>query len=133
MNAAEPRSANDLAIDRTDFAAQRTVMAAERNLMAWIRTALSMISFGFTIYKLLQGFQDAGQALPREETPRNIGLFLTGLGTLSILLGVMDYCGTIRQMRRTQHFRYVRPSFVVALILAAAGLFLFFVIYLRAL
>jgi len=27
----------------------RTMMAADRSLMAWIRTALSMISFGFTI------------------------------------------------------------------------------------
>ncbi|PYY11310.1 MAG: hypothetical protein DMG61_19450, partial [Acidobacteria bacterium] len=41
----------------TDLAFERTRMAAERTLIAWIRTALSMISFGFTIYKFLQAMQ----------------------------------------------------------------------------
>ena len=43
-----------LAEERTDLAVERSVMAAERTLMAWIRTALSMIGFGFTIYKFFQ-------------------------------------------------------------------------------
>ena len=29
----------------------RTRLAYERTLMAWVRTATSLISFGFTIYK----------------------------------------------------------------------------------
>jgi len=36
-------------------------------------------------------------------------------------------------VRRHQDFRYLRPSFVIALILTAGGLFLFFVIYLKVL
>jgi inner membrane protein YidH len=44
----------DLAQERNDLALQRTIVAAERTLMAWIRTALSMIGFGFTIYKFFQ-------------------------------------------------------------------------------
>ncbi|MEI9889510.1 MAG: DUF202 domain-containing protein [Caulobacteraceae bacterium] len=32
-----------------DLGELRTIMAADRTLMAWIRTALSMLSFGFTI------------------------------------------------------------------------------------
>jgi len=36
-----------------------TLMAADRTLMAWTRTSLSMLSFGFTIFKILQAFQDA--------------------------------------------------------------------------
>ena len=36
------------------LALERTRLAAERSLMAWVRTALSMISFGFTIYKFMQ-------------------------------------------------------------------------------
>jgi hypothetical protein len=38
-----------LAHQRTSLAMERTYWAAERTLMGWIRTALSMISFGFTI------------------------------------------------------------------------------------
>jgi len=133
VSAAENRTSNDLAVERTDLAAQRTVMAADRNLMAWIRTALSMISFGFTIYKLLQGFHAAGESLPRENSPRNIGLFLTALGTLSMVLGSMEYLGVIREMRRHQHFRYFRPAFIIALLISVAGLLLFFVIFLKVL
>ena len=43
-----------LAEERTNLAVERSVMAAERTLMAWIRTAISMIGFGFTIYKFFQ-------------------------------------------------------------------------------
>jgi len=38
-------------------------MAADRSLMAWVRTGLSMISFGFTVYKLLQAAQANGAVL----------------------------------------------------------------------
>ena len=38
-------------------------MAADRTLMGWLQTALSMISFGFTIYKFLQVFQSEGISL----------------------------------------------------------------------
>ena len=43
-----------LAHERTDAATTRIRMAAERTLMAWIRTSLSMISFGSTIFKFLE-------------------------------------------------------------------------------
>jgi putative membrane protein len=36
------------------LAVDRTWLAHERTLMAWVRTATSMISFGFTIYKFFQ-------------------------------------------------------------------------------
>ena len=35
----------------TRLALDRTALAHERTLMAWVRTAVSLISFGFTIYK----------------------------------------------------------------------------------
>ena len=40
--------------ESTLLAVDRTRLAHERTLMAWIRTATSMISFGFTIYKFLE-------------------------------------------------------------------------------
>ena len=56
---APPKTSNELALerttladDRTDLAVERTLMALDRTLMAWVRTATSLISFGFTIYKL---------------------------------------------------------------------------------
>ena len=65
------------------LALDRNKLAAERTLMAWVRTALSMISFGFTIYKFLQVI-DEQSTVPvlRPNAPRNVGLVLTGLGNL---------------------------------------------------
>ena len=44
----------------TRLAVDRTALAHERTLMAWIRTAASLISFGFTIYKFFD-FELKGQ------------------------------------------------------------------------
>jgi putative membrane protein len=115
------KTSNELAEERTDLAASRTVMAADRSLMAWIRTGLSMISFGFTIYKLLQAFQAAGSILPHENSPRRIGLFLTGLGTVSIVIGTFEYWQVLRT--KAGATCVWRPSFVMALIMSLAGLF----------
>ncbi len=49
-----------LADERTSLALDRTRLAHERTLMAWVRTAVSLISFGFTIYKFFQGMHDNG-------------------------------------------------------------------------
>ena len=38
----------------TLLAIERTNLAQERTIMAWVRTATSLISFGFTIYKFFQ-------------------------------------------------------------------------------
>ena len=81
----EKHSSNELAEDRTRLAAVRTRMAADRTLMGWVRTGMSMITFGFTLYKVLQSLQDDGMALRTDQTPRNLGLFLVAVGTLSMI------------------------------------------------
>jgi putative membrane protein len=131
--APEPKTSNELAEERTDLAAKRTVMAADRTLMAWVRTGLSMTSFGFTIYKLLQAFQSSGVILPHENSPRRIGLFLTGLGTVSVLIGAIEYWQTLRDLRGDFNVRIWRPAFITALILSVLGVFLFVSIFVKVL
>ncbi|CAG4889556.1 YidH family protein [Paraburkholderia saeva] len=130
---AEPRSANQLAEERTDLATRRTLMAADRTLMAWIRTALSMISFGFTIYKVLEGFAEAGVHLAHPHTPRSVGLFLTGMGTVSMVMGTVEFWRTLVGLRGSQPVSVWRPAFFIALVMALSGCFVFLSIVIRLL
>lgn len=114
-----------------DLGTLRTVMAADRTLMAWVRTALSMLSFGFTIYKFLETAAQQG-ALARPESPQRVGLFLAAMGTGAMVLGVISYWTTLKDLQRTEDFRLYRPTLIISLVMTIAGVALFGVIATRA-
>jgi len=120
------QSSEELAVDRTDMASSRTLMAADRTLMAWVRTSLSLSSFGFTIYKVLQGFAETGVTLPHGQTPRFVGLVLTGFGTLAMVMGAVEYTQALRDLRRFMDIRLARPVFIMAILMSILSLVLFF-------
>ena len=127
----EKHSPNELAEDRTHMAAVRTGMAADRTLMGWVRTGMSMITFGFTIYKILQEVQETTASLPRESTPRNVGLILIGVGTLSMIMGKIEYWHTLKELSQFIPFKIWRPSFIMALVMSFLGSLLFLGILIR--
>jgi len=103
-----------------------TLMAADRTLMSWTRTSLSLLSFGFTIYKILEGFQDAGgKFVVRTDVPRNAGLFLTGMGTFAMVMGTIEYWQTLKVLRQQRIFGRPRPPLVMAIIMSVSGILLF--------
>lgn len=108
----------------SDLGTMRTIMAADRTLMAWVRTSLSMLSFGFTIYKFLE---TAAQhdALAHPNSPQHVGLFLAGVGTASMVLGVTSYWTTLKDLRRTEEFRLGRPTLLISVVMMLAGVALF--------
>lgn len=108
----------------SDLGAVRTILAADRTLMAWIRTSLSMLSFGFTIYKFLQALADHGQ-IARTDSPQHVGMFLAAAGTGAMLLGSVSYWVTLRDIARAQPFRLWRSLLLVAFVMSAAGVMLF--------
>jgi len=111
-----------------DLGEMRTIMAADRNLMAWIRTSLSMLSFSFTIYKVLQ---DLAQKHQSGGSPEAVGLYLAGMGTLAIILGTAEYWSTLKELNKLEKFRVTRPSLIIAFFLCCTGLALFTSIALR--
>jgi putative membrane protein len=116
MANAEPKTANELAVDRTEYAVERTVMAANRTLMGWIRTALSMISFGFTIYKFLLTVTPKMEISPVTiHHGRRFGLILIALGTTSMVLGAIEYYKTLKQLNRLSQrdYRPLNYSFII--------------------
>jgi putative membrane protein len=77
--------------DATQLAVERTHLAHERTMMAWVRTSTSLISFGFTIYKFLQGMQQGGTAHPPGMlTPRRFGLAMIGIGLLALVVASIE-------------------------------------------
>jgi len=65
--------------------------------MAWVRTATSMISFGFTIYKFFQF--EAGKGAPVTRgllTPREFALIMVSIGLVALLLATLAHHREVR-------------------------------------
>ena len=99
-------------------------MAADRTLMAWIRTSLSLQSFSFSIYSIVESLQSADK-LPPSNAARNVGLILAAAGTLAMGVGTSEYWRSLKQINQLQSFQIRRPLLIFALTLCVAGLGLF--------
>jgi putative membrane protein len=90
--------------DRNHAAWLRTRLSAERTLMSCNRTALALISFGFTIYKGFDEFQHTSlnAAIRRPDAPRNFGLSMVMLGSVVTLVGLWQYFGELRYLRAAE-------------------------------
>lgn len=119
-----PLTSNEMASERTEMAFGRTVMALERTLMAWIRTSVSLIGFGFTIFKFLEALQSKGMTTIREHAPRNLGLFLILLGMLTLLFAIIQFKTA---MKKVSVYSEIKPgisiSFYGAIGVLLVGLF----------
>ena len=121
-----------LAEKRTDLAAFRTILAADRSLMAWLRTGLSLIGFGFTIYKFLEYLAAQGTQITfRKAGPRDIGLFLLVLGTGSLIFAIFDYVKTLKKMSKEYGYSPWRTPLFAAAGVALIGLLLIVLVIFR--
>jgi putative membrane protein len=84
----------------TRLAVDRTRLAHERTLMAWVRTAVSLISFGFTIYKFFQ-LELAKVSSPPDRLigPRGFALIMIGIGLAALFLAAADHRSSLQAMR----------------------------------
>jgi putative membrane protein len=117
------RSTDELANDRTYMAWGRSVMALERTLMAWIRTSLSLIGFGFAIFKFLQVMQQGGGTPLRVNAARNLGAIFIILGMALLVLAIIQFQ---KAMAKITKLSGRKPQFSLSLVGAigvlAAGL-----------
>ncbi|MGC1647538.1 MAG: DUF202 domain-containing protein [Candidatus Sulfotelmatobacter sp.] len=122
-----------LAEERTDLAFERTIIASERTLMAWIRTCLSMIGFGFTIYKFFQyqAEEIAAGNIRRPQAPRNLGLTLIALGTVALSAAAWQHRIFLNRLGARQSRHVWSVSFVVAMAVILIGLVTFYGVLLR--
>jgi putative membrane protein len=78
------------------FDLERTRIAYENLMMSWIRTATSLITFGFSIYKFFQIEGRSNSHADRLIGPREFALALVVIGLTALALATMEYRQNIR-------------------------------------
>jgi len=110
-----------------ELARERNREAAERTLMAWIRTALSLIGFGFGIGKLDAYLQGAGLHT-RFDLPHSTLIFGASfivVGVLGLLASIVQHARILKRLSQP-NFAYnaMRPiAMTVAAVLMLIGVF----------
>lgn len=115
--------ATALAEERTDLALTRTRLAADRTLDAWVRTALAMISFGFTIFKFLHDIEkQSGASLTHPHAARRFGLSLVIMGTLAVIGAIYQHLKMLKELGLHPFQRPISLAVIVAVFIALLGL-----------
>jgi putative membrane protein len=123
------------------FSWLRTRMSVERTLMSWVRTAVSLIGFGFTIVQFFNRMQDMPGIKPAHfpEAPRYLGLALILCGILALVISVWQYHWTLRYLWGGSFAPLAgmttegnqTPLIAVSIALIFIGVFAFFAVLLR--
>jgi putative membrane protein len=121
-----------------ELAKERNRAAYDRTLMAWIRTAISLIGFGFAIaksYEYIQAeeMETTGRFIDQIHAPLWFGMSFIVLGMICILGGVIQYRVVMKQIQ-SDRFTYNKPhplAKMVALILLIIGVFALITIFQR--
>lgn len=114
------------------LAVDRTRLAHDRTLMAWVRTAASLISFGFTIYKFFQYLRDKGELIQaRLFGPREFGMAMIGIAMTALILATIVNRREMKTLRK--HYPSVPYSLatLVAALVGILGVVTFLAVLLR--
>jgi putative membrane protein len=122
-----------LAQQRTELAIKRSSIAADRTLMAWIRTSLSMIGFGFSIYKFFQYLASdiAKGSVVHPYAPRNFGLTLIAIGTLALAGATWQHRNFLREIGASQARHTWSIPLMVAIAVVLIGILAFYGVFLH--
>ena len=124
----------------------RTRLSLERTMMSWLRTAVSLIGFGFAI---VQFFEHLSQipGVHNAYTPhasQYLGLALISCGVLSLVISLWQYWWTVHylwggsfaaiagmaeEQMASEHLR--SPVAAIAILLIGIGIFAFFAVLFR--
>jgi putative membrane protein len=123
------------------FSWVRTRLSLERTMMSWLRTAVSLIGFGFAIVQFFERLQAMPGTSPT--AAEYLGLALISCGVLTLIISIWQYRWAIRYLWAPP-FRSIAgtradavkekmqsPLIAIAVLLACIGLFAFFAVLLR--
>ena len=118
----------------THFGWLRTRLSVERTMMSWIRTAVSLIGFGFAIVQFFERLRQMsgapGTYFP--EAPKYLGLSLIACGIMALMISIWQYWWTVNYLRSGSFAPIAglkqgmhSPVIAVAVLLICIGLFAF--------
>ena len=123
------------------FAWLRTRLALERTMMSWVRTAVSLIGFGFAIVQFFERLQQMPgvRVAKHPHAAQYLGLALISCGILALIISIWQYRWTIRYMWG-ESFAVLAgmtkegmqsPVIAIAILLILIGVFAFSAVLLR--
>ncbi len=77
----------------------RTALSSEQTLMSWVRTALSMVTFGFSIAQFFYFLAERQDDADFSVGPSRLGVALISVGILILVLAVFEHLLRIRALR----------------------------------
>lgn len=113
--------------DATRLALERTFLAYERTLMAWTRTSVSLVSFGFTLFKF---FQYMAEREPEKYVhhflgPRSVGILMIGIGTFMLILAAIMHKKQMNELRKDYPDAPFSQSLILAVLISILGILMF--------
>jgi putative membrane protein len=130
----------------THFGWLRTRLSLERTMMSWLRTAVSLIGFGFAIVQFFERFGQMSGTVPATfpDAPKYLGLALILCGVLALLISLWQYAWAIRYLRSgsfapiagvegmgSRVIALQSPVTAIAVLLVLIGLFAFVAVLFR--
>jgi putative membrane protein len=114
----------------TRLAVERTRLANERTLMAWIRTATSLIAFGFTIFKFFQylATEEHRNTVVR---PWVVGMTMILVGLTGLALAWIQHRQQMKELKATVGTLPYSISGIMAGLIAVLGVIALVVVVMR--
>ena len=110
-----------------ELAKERNREAAERTLLAWIRTALSLIGFGFGIGKLTGYLEAAGIHTTRDPIHSSLvfGSSFIVVGIFGLLAAIVQHARILKRLAQPEFvYDSMRPiAMTIAALLMLIGVF----------
>jgi inner membrane protein YidH len=82
------------------LACERTRIAYDRTMMSWIRTATSLISFGYATFKFFQLELRTGEHTGHLIGSREFAIIMVILGLFSLMMGAVEYRHNMSNLRK---------------------------------
>jgi putative membrane protein len=138
---AQPERFEVRATADSHFAWVRTRLAVDRTLMAYMRTAVSLIGFGFAIVQFFERFHQMPGAAPARypDAAWYLGLALIFCGVVAMVLSIWEFRWTLRYLWGGSFAKIAgmtaegrqTPLYAVAIAIVCVGTFAFFAVLLR--